>query len=309
LCPQVGAGILEFPVLITLSDLHGRLDLLEAALAYYPSDTQYVFLGDAIDRGPDSRGVVRKLLELSDANRVVLVRGNHEAMIANAVAFHQYGLETGQEEAFTYAQNEFKNWILNGGSLVLREYGVFELDNVPRELLEFLKRTQYFFEADAVSSEPFILPELPNVDPTSNDGGRERTQMLDRYFREVTANPSGRVLCAHAAPPVLIERYGSVEDSMLWARPNEGPFPLEPSFRASIHGHTPLAQPTWVGQHLYTDLGAVYSGALCTVDIGSEQLDTIVFESQGQVSRRELPELSSSEGGLVRAHPYKIVPV
>jgi serine/threonine protein phosphatase 1 len=294
-------------VLITISDLHGRLDLLEAVLAYYPSDTQYVFLGDAIDRGPDSRGVVRKLLELSEAGHMVLVRGNHEAMLANAVAFYQYAQDTGQEEAFTYAHNEFKNWILNGGSLVLREYGVFELDNVPAELMEFLGRTKYFFEADAVDAEPFVLPELPQFAPEGSETSGERSAKLDAYFRAVTLNPSGRVLCAHAAPPVLIERYGSVEDSMLWARPNEGPFPLDPSFRASIHGHTPLASPTWVGQHLYTDLGAVYSGALCTVDLHSPELATIVFEAKGQVSRRELPELSSSEGGLVRVHPFTTV--
>ena len=75
-------------MLIVLPDLHGRADLLEATVKYYPPDTNYVFLGDAIDRGPDSKGCIRQLIELHDAGRCVLIRGNHEVMVESA-AHHE----------------------------------------------------------------------------------------------------------------------------------------------------------------------------------------------------------------------------
>jgi serine/threonine protein phosphatase 1 len=250
-------------VLIVLPDLHGRSDLLDAAVRYYPSDTHFVFLGDAIDRGPDSRGTVRRLLELSDAGRVTLLRGNHEGMLSAAAELDHMGQESDDQELLGRAREEFLNWQRNGGNALFREYGPFGPGNVPEDLLEYIYRTRLSFES-----------------------------------------PNG-YLCSHAAPPVSLERYGGVPESMLWARPNEGPFPLEKHLRGSVHGHTPLAAPTWVDKHLYVDLGAVFSGNLCTVNL--ESLETIVIQGEAIVGREVLLELASEEDGLVRDQPYRIV--
>ena len=66
-----------------IGDIHGDLAALEAVLrqlpALTPEDT-LVFLGDYIDRGPDSAGVVAKVRDLmgSSTAKVVALRGNHE---------------------------------------------------------------------------------------------------------------------------------------------------------------------------------------------------------------------------------------
>jgi serine/threonine protein phosphatase 1 len=76
-----------------IGDIHGCLDKLERLLAACEAraggrPARWVFLGDYIDRGPDSRGVVELLMRLQQAQpgAVVCLRGNHEQMAIMAHA-------------------------------------------------------------------------------------------------------------------------------------------------------------------------------------------------------------------------------
>jgi serine/threonine protein phosphatase 1 len=75
-----------------IGDIHGELQHLERLLARLPpldSDDTLVFLGDYVDRGPDSAGVVRRVrtLTVESPARVVTLRGNHEdAWLASVTA-------------------------------------------------------------------------------------------------------------------------------------------------------------------------------------------------------------------------------
>jgi serine/threonine protein phosphatase 1 len=80
---------LEAPVAV-VGDLHGRADLLEgmlARLALLPEarDLRVIFLGDAVDRGPDSAGVLHRLAALQAAPApfasVTCLMGNHDRMM------------------------------------------------------------------------------------------------------------------------------------------------------------------------------------------------------------------------------------
>lgn len=65
---------------IVIGDVHGmarELEELIEKLALAPED-EVIFVGDLVDKGPDSPGVVRLVRELAEKNRVVLVEGNHE---------------------------------------------------------------------------------------------------------------------------------------------------------------------------------------------------------------------------------------
>lgn len=72
-----------------VGDIHGRTDLLQYQLAQIAADetlypcprTIIVFLGDYIDRGPDSRGTIDALLGCARGRDVVCLKGNHEALI------------------------------------------------------------------------------------------------------------------------------------------------------------------------------------------------------------------------------------
>jgi serine/threonine protein phosphatase 1 len=77
-----------------IGDIHGRLDLLDDLLgqirgdnaAREPSSVELVLLGDLIDRGPDSAGVVRRaMIKPAWADQLVALKGNHEDAMLEAL--------------------------------------------------------------------------------------------------------------------------------------------------------------------------------------------------------------------------------
>jgi serine/threonine protein phosphatase 1 len=90
----------------------GLIDIDEAWIA--PPGTALVGLGDYIDRGADSAGVVSLLIALRDeaaaaGSRVVLVRGNHEQMLIDLL----HG-----DQAWAI------DWLAKGGDEALRSFGL-----------------------------------------------------------------------------------------------------------------------------------------------------------------------------------------
>jgi serine/threonine protein phosphatase 1 len=82
------------PLTFAVGDIHGCLDklqrLLTAGEAYAGArPTRYVFLGDYIDRGPQSRGVIELLIQRQAARpgTIVCLRGNHEQMAIEHLAW------------------------------------------------------------------------------------------------------------------------------------------------------------------------------------------------------------------------------
>ena len=80
-------------MIYAIGDIHGRLDLLDRLLGRLVDDMvdqralvpTLVFLGDYIDRGPDSCGVIDRLIAVSKLVSTVFLRGNHEAMLLDAL--------------------------------------------------------------------------------------------------------------------------------------------------------------------------------------------------------------------------------
>ncbi len=74
------------PRLFAIGDIHGcltALDTLLDSLELTPKD-RLVFLGDYIDRGPNSRGVLERMIELGSSGNHIFLRGNHEAWMLSA---------------------------------------------------------------------------------------------------------------------------------------------------------------------------------------------------------------------------------
>ncbi len=75
-----------------VGDIHGRLDLFEDLIATIEADnaargsavTTVILLGDLIDRGPDSAGVVARAREWGRQRQVHFIMGNHEEMLLQA---------------------------------------------------------------------------------------------------------------------------------------------------------------------------------------------------------------------------------
>ena len=85
------SSISVHPVTFAVGDIHGCLDKLERLVAGCEAragdrPARFVFLGDYIDRGPDSRGVIEFLMRMQQAQpgAVVCLKGNHEQLAINA---------------------------------------------------------------------------------------------------------------------------------------------------------------------------------------------------------------------------------
>lgn len=104
-----------------VGDIHGRLDLLTKLQAMILADAGkrqvdrrvVVYLGDYVDRGPDSKGVIDRLIERPlDGFESKFLKGNHEDFMLRFL---------GDGSLAT-------SWMLNGGMATLRSYGVNVLD-------------------------------------------------------------------------------------------------------------------------------------------------------------------------------------
>ena len=72
---------------IAIGDIHGCADALYALLEVVDPgrDDLVVTLGDYVDRGPNTRGVINQLIELSRRCEYIALIGNHEAMMLDAI--------------------------------------------------------------------------------------------------------------------------------------------------------------------------------------------------------------------------------
>ena len=126
--------------LIAIGDVHGcraALDTVLAAIDPSPGD-RIVTLGDYIDRGPDSRGVIERLLELGEQCELISLRGNHEEMLLGGLS----------------GATPFGWWLEHGGKQTLDSYrceGDYTRSvaqrQIPEEHLEFLHGTRDYYAA------------------------------------------------------------------------------------------------------------------------------------------------------------------
>ena len=72
--------------ILAIGDIHGCSQALDTLLSLVKlgRDDLLVTLGDYVDRGPDSRGVIERLLSIFRREQLVALRGNHEIMMLQA---------------------------------------------------------------------------------------------------------------------------------------------------------------------------------------------------------------------------------
>lgn len=116
-------------MIYAIGDIHGCLDPLQRLMdQIHPSEAdEVVFMGDYVDRGPDSKGVIDFLLALK--GRCSFLMGNHERM------FLDY-LQGRERPLFLY----------NGGAATMESYG--GLSGIPAAHLAFLNGLRLYYETD-----------------------------------------------------------------------------------------------------------------------------------------------------------------
>jgi len=197
-------------IVYAIGDIHGRLDCLEALLAQIDADPDrgdrrviLIFLGDLIDRGPDSRGVVERVMALCAASADVhCLCGNHEELLLEAAngsrqALGIFNRAGGRETVLSYGVDEatYEREDLKGVQRLI-------LDHVPAAHLDFLRSLpDRIVIGDYVMVHAGIRPGVALEDQKSSDlrwirapflehGGRHERFVV--HGHTVTAEPDIR---------------------------------------------------------------------------------------------------------------------
>ncbi len=164
--------------ILAVGDIHGCNTALDTLLGQLQlaADDCVVVLGDIVDRGPGTRQVIERLLELQQYCELRFVKGNHEQMLLGALDG-------------TYPES---NWLMFGGREVLDSYGE-TLENLPAEHLDFLRSSVDYYEtATEVFVHASLEPGVPLVDQ------HEKWLRWTRYTGQELPLLSGqRVVCGH----------------------------------------------------------------------------------------------------------------
>jgi serine/threonine protein phosphatase 1 len=191
-----------------IPDLHGRRDLLDAAIAAIErhaagAPATLVTLGDYVDRGPQSRQVIDRLKSFASPTiKLVTLKGNHEAMMWEAC----HGLA------------ELAWWERNGGSTTLASYGPLSDPSdpavVPPDHLRWLAGLPLLHvDPHRVYVHAAVDPDVPLQQQ------REQTLLWKRYPDGFSKGHGERhVVHGHHADPKapIVSRGKTNLDALAW---------------------------------------------------------------------------------------------
>ena len=135
-----------------IGDIHGHFDTLKALISKLPKNSEFIFVGDLVDRGLHSKEVI----EFIKINNYRCVLGNHEKMM----------IDYGTSVIKNYPKHHYTNyylsdWLYNGGKQTLISYGIASIDNYDKKLLcvenedGYGKLSAYYVQTNEVINENF----------------------------------------------------------------------------------------------------------------------------------------------------------
>ncbi|MBK1855418.1 serine/threonine protein phosphatase [Verrucomicrobiaceae bacterium 5K15] len=167
---------------LAIGDIHGciaPLKQLWEVIDPQPED-RIIFMGDYVDRGPDSKGVIDFLIELQQQDfNITLLSGNHEEKFALS----------------RIDKTDLAHWLEAwGGVETLESYGPGGMDDVPASHWEFVRTLKPYVETD---SHIFVHANLEADVPLSE---QLPFTMIHKKFGTPKPHMSGKVMiCGHTA--------------------------------------------------------------------------------------------------------------
>lgn len=163
---------------LVIGDIHGCAVALRTLTEYVgleAGDT-LITLGDYVDRGPDSRGVVQHLLDLTKKCNLITLKGNHEQIM----------------ELSTQSRLDRLMWNNVGGVSTIISYEVDSPNNFPLEHRVFFENCQLYHETP---THIFVHGGLqPDVDLEDQD----EEDLLWLRIDDLEAHHSGKIIvCGH----------------------------------------------------------------------------------------------------------------
>src|SRR6516225_9938796 len=185
-----------------IADLHGRLDLLEMALARITERAEppatLVTLGDYVDRGPDSRKIIERLMAGlgRDGWRLICLKGNHEDIMWQTCR----------------RLPDVNWWLTNGGSATLISYGQQEGDQadvavVPAAHLDWIERLPLMH----VDTHRVFVHA--GIDPNCSLDQQDADDVIWKIYRDDDDGGHGRRHVVHG--PIFKEKRTNL-DTFAW---------------------------------------------------------------------------------------------
>ena len=234
--------------LYAIGDIHGQLGMLETALAQIDADggrnARVVFLGDYVDRGPDSKGVIDRLVRgLADGRDWICLKGNHDR-------FFEWYLDTDGPRFDPHLLVGY-HWFhpAIGGTETIASYDVYLPDRIRKtDLAELLHAA------------------VPDTHKAFLRGLKTAHHQDGRFF-------------AHAGirPGVPLDQQA--ENDLLWIR-QEFHSDKRDHGALVVHGHTPVDAPERYANRINLDTGAGYGRPLTVA--GFEGEDVFILTAKGR---------------------------
>jgi len=189
---------------IGIGDIHGCAQSLEYLLDVLGpgEDDRLVFIGDYVDRGPDSRGVIDRLLRLRSEVKCIFLKGNHEELMLDYLDRGEYGI-----------------WAANGGRATLASYeDTSGRLQIPDEHLVFLRELRPYFE----TNEFFFVHAGLRPQLTIRENVKENDEFVflwERSHLKASELPWEKtVVCGHTpmAEPLNRERLINIDTGCVY---------------------------------------------------------------------------------------------
>lgn len=202
---------------IAISDIHGCLEEFEELLEkvrYLPGEDHLLLLGDFVDRGPDSKGVLKRVRELANTPHVTALFGNHDEMFLD-------WLYRGDFQNDPYL-NEFM-----GGTKTIRSFAPFYEPGVNEQRARRHIRTAHQADVEFLFSLPnyyedeeFIFVHA-GIDPSLADwrtADEDVFRWVRREFVHTKLSVGKTVVFGHTTTTFLREEPGNHE---VWFQPDK----------------------------------------------------------------------------------------
>jgi len=195
--------------IIAVGDIHGCLHTLQRLLELInlqPSD-QLVFLGDYIDRGNNSKGVIEFLMTLRERYSCFFLMGNHERMFLDS-------LDNGASPL----------WLQNGGAAMLESYGCKNGFDIPEKHREFinsclyhLETENFFFAHGGIDPDMSIADNLHYMKP--EDYCWMRTHLRSTYLENNRYSWKKTLVCGHTpmSRPIMLEKLIAIDTGCVYS--------------------------------------------------------------------------------------------
>ena len=247
---------------IVIGDIHGCIDELKLLIQKLElqQDDHLYFIGDLIDRGPDSAGVVKYVRALSEKYAVVLILGNHE------------------EKFLRYLHNK-----AHDSSALKNMKGVEEFEELEKKLdqsdINFINKAyiNYNIPSEGVCLLHGGIPGNNKIDLSVNH----------KYSRELMKTSKGTSLIIKTR---FLDESGNFislgeenENSVFWADNYDG------RYGKVIFGHHAIVNemPKEYSYAINIDTGCVFGGWLSACVLESNKINYIINKAKNQYATRK----------------------